>query len=578
MKKPALRYQILTCGLAALCFFFLCFCSPGEQSRRPEAAADLIIFNGPIYTVDDAFPRVEAIAVKGDLLIAAGERADILSLRSPETRFLDLKGRTLIPGIIDAHIHFITMGQVLEQVDLFNVRSYQELIEAVRIKAGKTPRGKWIEGRGWDQNKWPDKAFPDHRALSAAIPDHPVILRRVDGHAALINTRAMEICQISKNTPDPPGGKIHRMPGSPEPTGILIDNAVSLVDQYRPEPDERDYRRYIKAGTLRCLSAGLTTVHDPGEKEKPIRVLKKMFGENQIPIRVYVMLEGTAEVVNAYLSTGPEIGLFDRHLTIRCIKLYADGALGSRGAALLSPYLDDPGNTGIVITDEESLYAFSKRAAEKGFQVAVHAIGDRANRMVLNAFSRVLEDIKPSDFRPRIEHAQVLAAEDVPRFKKLGVIASMQPIHCISDMAWAVERLGPAREKNAYTWRSLLDRGVDIAYGTDAPVESENPMHGFYAAVTRRDLTGRPPGGWHPEQCMSRLEALQAMTIHAARAGFEEEIKGSLTPGKLADMVVLSEDIMTIQVDKIPGIQVIATIVGGRVVYKNPAFSGIDIE
>jgi len=576
-RKPLASAKKIAYIFIVMSMLFHLACGRTDKHHIQQEKADLIFYNGTIYTVDPRFPRVEAVSVKDGLILSVGEEKVLFSQRSPTTRMVDLKGKTLLPGLIDAHIHVIGLGRFLEELDLISTGSPEEMLERVKTALSGVRPGEWIRGRGWDQNKWKGKKFPDHRKLSELTPDNPVILKRVDGHAALVNARVLEICGITASTPDPPGGKILRFPGSGEPTGVLIDEAVSLMDAHIPEPGEETYHRFISRGVARCLAAGLTTVHDPGESEIPVLVLKEMYRKGEISLRIYVMLEGKKPVTGKYLSSGPEIGLFDHHLTIRCIKIYADGALGSRGAALLEPYSDDPANRGIVIMDEEEIYSVTKRALGAGFQVAVHAIGDRGNRNTLNAFERALTETGADESRLRVEHAQVLSPQDIPRFKNLGVIPSMQPAHCTSDMYWAGERLGPEREKGAYAWRSLLDLGARVPYGTDAPVESENPFFGFYAAITRQDRNGWPPGGWHPEQAMTREEALRSMTIDAAYAGFEEEIKGSITPGKLADLVILSKDIMKIPAAAILETQVMATIVGGRIAYKAPGFLDGDV-
>ena len=467
------------------------------------------------------------------------------------------------------HLHLISLGNTKKILNLVGTTSKEEIIQIVANKISREGEGKWIFGRGWDQNDWPIKEFPTRWDLDSVSPKNPVVLTRIDGHALWVNTVVLKKAGITKETPDPEGGKIIRDPETGEPTGILIDEAMSLVEKVVPSSTYEERKEMAILASQECSSLGLTTVHDAGVNLETIKIYKELINENKLTVRLYVMLRWPGDAVNIYLEKGPEIGYGNNYLTIRSIKMFADGALGSRGAALFEPYSDDPTNTGLITFDPDKAFEIMKKALEKGFQVCVHAIGDRANRLVLDLFEKAFKSVpQVKDHRFRIEHAQVLTKEDIPRFAKLRVIPSMQPTHATSDMYWAEDRLGPERVKWAYAWKSLLNTGAKIAGGSDAPVESANPLWGIYAACTRQDHKGWPEGGWHPEQKVSRYEALKMFTIDAAYAGFEEKIKGSIEEGKLADIVVLSKDILSIPAKEILNTRVEMTIVGGKIVYQ----------
>jgi len=521
--------------------------------------ADLAVTNARIYTVDPSRPTASAIAVKGDKILAVGD--DLAQYIGPATRRIDVHGGTIIPGLIDSHGHMLGLGETLETLDLRGTHSEQQIVEIVRKAAREHKPGEWIRGHAWDQNNWLDKQFPSAASISAAAPDNPVFLTRVDGHAVWVNRKALELAGLSASTPDPPGGKILR-DASGAPAGVLIDRAQSLVGQKIPSETPDQIRERLAHAAQECARMGLTSVHDAGVGAETIGQYRVLIKDHRLPVRVYAMVGGVSPLWRAYLKRGPEIG--DR-LTVRSIKLVADGALGSRGAALKQPYSDDPGNTGLLILGEKEIERVARDAVDHGFQVNTHAIGDRANRTVLDAYASVLGGTK--DRRFRIEHAQVVSLEDIPLFQKYSVIASMQATHATSDMPWAEARLGPERVKGAYAWRRFLSIGVHVSNGSDFPVESPNPLWGFYAAVTRQDRNGNPLGGWFADQRMTREEALRSWTIEGAYAAFEENTKGSLTPGKIADFVVLSDDIMHIPAAEIWKTSVKMTFVGGELVY-----------
>jgi len=481
-----------------------------------------------------------------------GSNRGALALAGPRTERLDLAGKTVITGMVDAHAHLLGLGQALRTVDLVGTRSYDEVIARV-VERAKTARpGEWIRGRGWDQNDWADTRFPTHAALSRAVPNNPVYLTRVDGHAALVNAKALELAHVTAATPDPSGGRFIRDSAN-NPTGVLVDNAQGIVGRVIPAPSRTELREQTLAAIAEANRWGLTGIHDAGVAPEGIAVYEELAKEGRYNLRNYVMVRSNGR------------------LWIRAIKITADGALGSRGAALLEPYSDDPGNTGLITTPLERIKSVAVRALKAGFQVNVHAIGDRANRAVLDQFEAALQEVPTADHRFRIEHAQILRYQDIPRFAELDVIPSMQGSHQTGDMYWAPNRLGPARLGGAYAWRSLLNTGVVIPNGSDFPVEAVNPLISFHAFFTRQDADNYPPGGWMPEQRTTRQEALLSITLWPAYAAFMENESGSLTAGKYADFVVLDRDIMAVAPEAVLGTHVLLTVLGGKVVYRaNP--------
>jgi predicted amidohydrolase YtcJ len=536
-----------------------------EPADAQRASADLIVTGATIHSVDDANASPEAFAVRGGRFVLVGSTADVMKLQGAATRMLDLSGKTVLPGIVDAHLHLTQLGLSLHEVRLFGVPSVDEVIR-VTVAFAKTSPDRWILGEGWDQNLWPGEAFPTHERLSAALPDRPVALERVDGHALFVNATAMQLAGVTKATPDPPGGRIVR-DAAGSPTGVFIDNAASLVYRVIPPPAQAQLRRAALSGAAECHRWGVTAIGEARTTAADLRVYRELASEGALRLRNYTRVEDDAALISAVLSDGPVSAANDGQLWIRGIKLFADGALGSRGAALLAPYDDDPTNVGLLRTTQAHIEQVSERALRAGFQVSVHAIGDRGNRVVLDAYESALRKVPAQNHRFRVEHAQVLSAADIPRFKDLQLIASMQATHQTSDMAWAVQRLGPARLEGAYAWRSLLDSGTIVAHGTDAPVERVSTLRTFHAAITRQNEENEPPGGWYPQQRMTRSEALKSMTIWAAYANFQEEVIGSITSGKYADFVVMDRDWMAVSPERIMGTAILATYFGGREVY-----------
>jgi len=546
-------------------------------AARAQEPADLVVVGGVVHTMDPASPRGEAFAVRDGAIVALGSSIAILNdHRGDATEVIDLGGSTVIPGLIDAHAHVMGLGRALRSLDLVGTQSPEAIAEMVRETAGARPAGSWVTGRGWDQNDWPGKDFPTHDVLDRAAPDHPVWLTRVDGHAGWANARAMELAGVGRETPDPEGGRIVR-DSAGEPTGVFVDNAQALVAGAIPVADPAEREARLAAAQARILEVGLTGVHDMGVSQPELELYRRWAEGGRLAFRAVVYLGSDRETLDWWEGgewTAPPGE--HPHLVVRGVKLYADGALGSRGAALLAPYADDPGNTGLLVTPPDSLRALVARALGRGLQPAIHAIGDRGNREALDAFEAGLAGLRPhsggdAGLRPRIEHAQVVVLEDIPRFAEVGVIASVQPTHATSDMYWAEDRVGLERILGAYAWRRLRDAGARLACGSDFPVEDANPFHGLYAAVTRQDQKGWPEGGWRSEERMTREEALACFTIHAAHAASMEDEVGSLSVGKRADFLVLDRDYFEAPAEEIWRIRVLRTVVDGETAYEAPS-------
>ena len=538
---------------------------------REAQVADLVLRGGKVVTVDDAVPDGEAIAVRGDRILAVGSDRAIAEYIGPETEVIDLAGRLAVPGLIDSHAHFQGVGDAKMQLDLMQAANWDEIVSMVAAAVAEAQAGELIRGRGWHQEKWDRPppgnvgGLPTHQTLSAVSPDNPVILRHASGHASFANARAMEMAGITRETPDPPGGEIVR-DAEGNPIGAFRERAQGLLAAAAEGAPPPDPRRQAELAIEEALSKGITTIHDPGVSFETVDLYKQMVDEGALGIRLYVMIREPNERLAELLPEYRLVDYGDHRLTVRAIKGFADGALGPHGAWLLEPYTDLPSSTGLSTTPIESLEETARLAMEHDFQLCVHAIGDRANREVLNVYEAAFQaNPERTDLRWRIEHAQHLHPDDIPRFAGLGVIASMQGIHATSDGPWVIPRLGEQRAREgAYVWRSLWETGAVISNGTDAPVEDIDPIPCYYATVSRVLKDGSV---FFPEQRLSRMEALQTYTINAAYAGFEEDIKGTLTPGKLADITVLSRDILTIPEDEIPTTEVVYTIVGGKVMY-----------
>ena len=568
---PALRTTVALCLAALLAI-------PAAHAQAPAAQPTLILTNGRIVTVDSARPEAQAVAIAGDRILAVGTSAEIARLATPATRVIDLEGKLAIPGFIEGHGHYMGLGQAKLQLDLTTARTWDDIVAMVAEAAKKAAPGEWILGRGWHQEKWERQPVPMvegnpvHAALSAASPNNPVYLTHASGHGSFVNAKAMELARIDRNTKNPDGGEIvHDAQGNP--TGLLRETAQGLaspdrVTERMPAAErEALSRRIVQLAGQDALSKGVTAFHDAGTGFRTIDFFKRMADEGALPVRLYVMVRGEAlarmdSLLPRYLMNGYGNGF----LTVRSIKRQIDGALGSHGAWLLEPYADLPRSTGLALEQPASLAELAKVAIKHGYQVNTHAIGDRANREVLDVYERTFAaNPAKRDLRWRIEHAQHIETPDVPRFRQLGVIASMQGIHTISDAPWLAGKLGAERAaRESYLFRTLWDGGVIVTNGTDAPVEDVDPIASFYGMVARKSRDGSV---FTPEQRLTRTEALQAYTLNNAYAGFQEKDLGSITPGKYADIVVLSKDIMRVPEDEIPTAKTVYTIVGGVVKY-----------
>jgi predicted amidohydrolase YtcJ len=557
MKKPE---SVALLPILLLALTFGC-----NQSSTIDSSADLVISGGTIYTMDEDHPTAEAMLIRGGKIVFFGAEDAALTWTGKDAQRIDMRGGIALPGLIDAHTHVESIGKLLSQLDLVGAASPEEVRQMVLEALPLAPESSWIQGRGWDQNDWQKSEFPTFADL-AGTESHPVYLRRVDGHACWVNQRGMEICGIDSSTEDPAAGLIVR-DSQGNPTGVFIDNATDLIESFLDAPSFAERRGWVEKGIEECNRLGLVGAHDAGVDSVTLAIYRELADEGAMTLRVHAMLSSTdTDLVNSYLTSGPSVEA-DGFVSIRSIKVYADGSLGSRGAWLLKPYSDQPDHSGLAITSPDSMLALTQRALAAGFQTGAHAIGDRGVRETLNAFEKALADAGNPDARLRIEHSQVISPADIPRFAELGVIPAMQPTHATSDMYWAEERIGSKRIAGAYSWRTLLKSGARIPFGSDSPVESPNPLWGIYAAVTRQDHQGWPENGWRPEERLSVEEAVRGFTIDAAYAEFAERTRGSLRIGKLADITILDKDIFNIPPAEILKTRAVYTIIAGRIVY-----------
>ncbi len=536
--------------LCLLLFPFLTFAQ--------KTTADLIVHNAVVYTVDNQFVTTEAFAIKDGKFLATGTSKDILAKYNAKQK-IDAKSKPVFPGLYDPHSHFMGLGQMLSQCDLVETKSYEEIIERLKKFDLEHKENQWLIGRGWDQNDWDIKVFPTKDLLDKAFPTKPVVLTRIDGHAAVVNSKAIELAKISPNS-KVSGGDVEVIDG--QLTGILVDNAMGLVRRVIPQATETDKRKMLLAAQKECLKLGLTTVSDAGLNQDDIELIDKMNKEGSLKIRNYVMVSLGIRNLDYYIKKG--IYKTDR-LNVRSFKLYADGALGSRGACLLKPYSDEPSKTGFLLLSAKELERSLTQIYNSGFQANTHCIGDSANRLILDIYGKLLKT--KNDRRWRIEHAQVVDNQDVTKFGKYSIIPSIQATHGTSDMYWADERLGDVRVKTAYAFQDLLKQNGVIANGSDFPVEFVNPLFGFHSAVARQDAKNFPEGGFQMENALTREQAMRAMTIWSAYANFEEKERGSIEPGKMADFVILEEDLMKIPKEKLRNVKVLNTFVGGEMVF-----------
>lgn len=533
----------------------------GCVKRMPDAHSTIVFVAKRVRTMDSARPTAEAIAWKHGKIVAVGSKAEVMDAAGPEAIVETFPNSVIIPGLVDAHAHVASLGRSLSVISLLGTQSEEQAVQRVKAAPATAYQGEWLMGRGWDQNDWGGTRYPTKASLDALHPTTPVFLARVDGHAAWVNSEALKRAGITAATKDPPGGRIMRDEKG-EPTGVLIDNAMDVVTVKIPSPTDTEVKLRLKVALETCARLGLTQVHDAGMDVRTFRQLQSWDMLGVLPVRLYVMADGQGDEAEQYLGLGTFSG---RHLEMKAVKLLIDGALGSRGAALHAPYSDEPSQQGLLLLTPEVFEERAKSFAERGFQVAVHAIGDRANSVAIDALAKL-----DPRLRHRVEHAQVLTAADVEKFKKHGLIASFQPTHATSDMPWAPARLGPERTRFAYAWKSVLETGAHVAFGSDFPVEDPNPMLGLYAARTRQDANGAPPGGWMPEQVLSGEEALAGFTTGAAYAAFAEEKRGQLKVGFDADFVVLPVDPVADAPRSLLDAKVQVTVVDGVDVYRAP--------
>jgi hypothetical protein len=523
-----------------------------------KQSADLIVTNALVYTVNDEFATAEAFAVKDGKFIAVGTADEITSTYTSEN-VIDAAGKAIYPGLYDPHSHFMGLGQMLSQADLVGTTSYEDIIERLKSFESENPDSQWLIGRGWDQNDWEVKAFPTKALLDEAFPDKPVALTRIDGHALIANSKALQLAKITSGS-KVDGGDVILENG--EPTGVLIDNAQGFIRRVIPRADETEKRATIQAAEAECFKYGLTSVSDAGLNRDDIELIEKMHEEGSLKIRDYVMVSLGIANLEYYLNKG--IIKTDR-LNVRSVKLYADGALGSRGACLLEPYADAPDQTGFLLLSAKELERSLTDIYNSDYQANTHCIGDSANRLILDIYGKLLKD--KNERRWRIEHAQVVSKVDVPKFGKYSIIPSIQATHGTSDMYWADERLGDERVKTAYAFQDLLKQNGMVVNGSDFPVEFVNPIFGFHSAVARQDDNNFPAGGYQMENALTREQAMRAMTIWAAYANFEEKERGSIEVGKMADFILTDKDLMQISNEEMRGVKVLKTVVGGEEVY-----------
>jgi predicted amidohydrolase YtcJ len=545
-----------------------CLLAVAALGALPAALADTVIDNANGYTLNGKNELVRFVSLAfGDngKIIAVGGAAEVAA-KAPRARHIDLHGKTVLPGLIDAHGHVFSLGEMLTQLDLAGSASLADAQQAAAEYARANPQQRWLRGRGWNQETWKLGRFPTAAELDSAVSDRPMWLKRIDGHAGWANSRALQLAGIGDATPDPAGGKIMR-DALGKATGVLVDAAQDLVEKVLPKETEAEARTVLERSLRQIASVGLTSVHDAGVDFNQDRLYRDYADHGKLTARVYAMIGGVGQDFNRLAAKGPLLSYANDMYALRAVKLYADGALGSRGAALLAPYSDEPASHGLLFHNNAQIAAMMEKAMQRGYQVNVHAIGDAGNRQILDAYAGAVARTGSAGLRHRIEHAQVVALSDIARFKRIGIIASMQPTHATSDKNMAEQRVGPERIKGAYAWRTFLRQGSRIACGSDFPVESPNPFFGIHAAVTRQDGAGQPAAGWHPEQAMSLKEALRCFTLDAAYAGHRENSLGSLETGKWADFIVIDQDLFKIPVSDIHKTGVLQTWVGGRQVY-----------
>ncbi len=536
------------------------------------APADKVFLNATVYTANDAAPTAEAVAVKGNAIVFVGSSADAKAYQGDATEVIDLAGKTLLPGLADAHYHLAGVGARELTLNLEGTTSLEEMIARAKERVDAAKPGEWVTGRGWIETPWTPRRFPTRQDLDAIAPNHPVLLGRADGHASVANSMALKLAGVTAATKPPFGGDILK-DATGQPTGMLIDRAQDLVESKVPAPSADDYARALTTGADRSLMLGWTQVQDAGGSWEEVQLMRQLYAEGKVKLRIYKAVHGPGSAADSLFANGASIGEFGGRFTVRTIKGVLDGALGSRGALLLAPYSDAPDKIGLLLTPLERYRPMLVQALREGIQVETHAIGDSANRLLLDTFEEAFNTVpaaerKVADPRWRDEHTQIVEPSDLPRFKQLGVIPSMQPSHAIGDLYFAPSRLGTERLRGAYAWQTLVKDGNILAGGSDAPVERGEPMIEFYAAVARRSITGDQTPDWHPEEALTREQALKAFTIWPAYAAFEETKRGTIEVGKWADFTILDQDIMKIPEADILKVKNVMTVVGGEIVYR----------
>ncbi|MCP4713402.1 MAG: amidohydrolase [Planctomycetes bacterium] len=564
---------ISTLSFLAATLMITCELTASEQRQASPDYKYLVLRGGKIATVDKEFSIQEAVVAQGDKIIYVGSNEGAEAYAGENSKVIELDGKLVLPGFIDTHGHMHDLGEKLTHLDITGTNSFAEIIRIVAEKLKTVEPGEWIVGERWDQSDWSDKRFPYHDRLSEITPNNPVFLYRIDGHSALLNREALEIANITRETVDPYGGVIVRKRNG-EPTGVLINRAMTMVEKLLPENTEEQYRQKFFKAVDSSLAVGLTGWHEPSINSQKIDFYKELIDQKLLKMRVYAIL-GEQDVLffekdmGEYFTRNRIRNYGNHFLSAQCVKLFLDGSLGSRGAAFFEPYADDPNNIGLLRVDTEYVYQVAKAALESGIGVSAHCIGIRATSLCLDAYERALAEHPTKDHRFRIEHAEIVRDQDVARFARLGVIPSMRPAHCIIDMKFVEDRVGPKRAQGAFAWRKFLDAGCIIACGSDFPVVSNNPLFGIYAATARQDIDGNPEGGWFGDQKMTIEEAVRGYTIWAAYAAFQEDLLGSIEVGKLADLVVLDQDILKSEPRELLNTQVLYTIVGGQIAYEN---------
>ena len=538
-----------------------------------QSTADIVFKNGNVYTANDKSPKAQAVAVKEDKIVFVGTNAAAQKYVGPNTRVVDLKGNTVLPGFTDSHQHLSGVGLREMTLNLEGTTSLEDFLAKVKARVDQAKPGEWITGRGWIETHWKPPVFPTRWDLDKVSPNNPVILGRADGHGAVANSAALKLANITKETVNPFGGEISKDNQSGEPNGMLIDSAQGLVRRRVPPTSPEDAERAVVLGVKRNIELGWTQIQDAGGSMDDVEIFKKLYAAGTIKLRIYKAVHGPGVNATLLLNDGATIGAYGNRFTFRTIKVVSDGALGSRGAALHEPYSDAPDTSGFLTVKAEDLRVMLVECLRAGIQVETHAIGDKANRFVLDEYEAAFKEVPPAqrkiaDPRWRIEHAQIVNPADIPRFAKLGVIPSMQPSHAIGDLFFAPSRLGIKRLQGSYAWESFIKSGVVVPGGSDAPVERGEPMIEFYAAVARKDQKGFSGEGWHPEEAVTRAQALKMFTIWPAYAAFEEKLRGTIEVGKLADLTILSADVMTIPAPEILKTRCVMTVINGEIVFE----------